>query len=135
VPNTTEVVTVVVAVFTGGGLVSAIEAIRHRGRDRADTTATISAAAEGVVKMLQEVANQAKADADEARREAAEARTTSRKAGEEANGALQQMHQVRHEMEVMAYRFRRLTGAILDDDVTRTELKLMVRSPTPEGGN
>lgn len=126
-PNTTEVVTVVVAVFSGGGAVSLIEALRHRGKDKADTTASISAAAVEVVTMLRETAN-------EAQKDAAEARLTARKASEEANGALQQMHQVRHEMEVMAYRFRRLTGAILDDGVTRTELKIMVRSPTPEGG-
>lgn len=134
-PSTTEVVTVVVAVFSGGGLVSGIEALRHRGKDKADTTASISAAAIEVVTMLRETAQAAKLDADEARKEAAEARNTSRQANQEANGALQQMAEVRHEMEVMAYRFRRLTGAILDDNVTRTELKLMVRSPVPEGGN
>ena len=78
--------------------------------------------------MLRETANEAQQDA-------AEARATARKASEEANGALQQMHHVRHEMEVLAYRFRRLTGAILDDNVTRTELKIMVRNPVPEGGN
>lgn len=127
-PNTTEVVTVVVAVFSGGGAVSLIEALRHRGKDKADTTASISAAAVEVVTMLRETAN-------EAQKDAIEARLTARQASEEANGALQQMHQVRHEMEVMAYRFRRLTGAILDDNVTRTELKIMVRSPTPEGGS
>lgn len=133
-PSSTEIVTVVVAVFSGGGAVSLIEALRHRGKDKADTTTAISAAAVEVVTMLRETAQAAKRDADEARKEAAEAQKTSRLANEEANGALQQMHQVRHEMEVMAYRFRRLTGAILDDNVTRTELKLMVRSPTPEGG-
>lgn len=133
-PNTTEVVTVVVAVFSGGGLVSAMEAIRHRGKDKADTTATVSAAAIEVVAMLRETANEAQRDAAEARKDANEARQTSKQANEEARGALAQMHEVRHEMEVMAYRFRRLTGAILDDNVTRTELKMMVRSPTPEGG-
>ena len=127
-PSSTEVVTVVVAVFSGGGAVSLIEALRHRGKDRADTVNAISAAAIETVQMLKDTAN-------EAQKDAAEARLTARQASEEANGALKQMHQVRHEMEVMAYRFRRLTGAILDDNVTRTELKLMVRSPTPEGGN
>lgn len=127
-PNSTEVVTVVVAAFSGGGVVSLIEALRHRGKDKADTTASISAAAVDVVTMLRETANEAQQDA-------AQARATAREARDEANGALQQMHQVRHEMEVMAYRFRRITGAILDDNVTRTELKLMVRSPIPEGGS
>lgn len=127
-PSSTEVVTVVVALFSGGGIVSAIEAVRHKGKDKADTTAALSAAAVEVVNMLRETANEAQADA-------AEARKTAKAAREEANGALQQMHEVRHEMEVMAYRFRRITGAILDDNVTRTELKLMVRSPVPEGGN
>lgn len=134
-PSTAEVLTVVVAVFSGGGLVSGIDALRHRGKDKADTTASISAAAGEVVQMLRQAAQEAKHEAEEARKDAAEARRTSRQAGEEANGALQQMHEVRHEMEVMAYRLRRLTGAILDDNVTRTELKLMVRRPVPEGGN
>lgn len=76
----------------------------------------------GLVKMLQDTANEAQVDANEAR-------LSSREAAKEAADALRQMHEVRQEMELLAYRWRRLTGAILDDNVTRDELKVMVRAP------
>lgn len=116
------VTALVVAALSGGGVVSAIEAFRHRGRDRAETTATVSSAAVELMKMLQDTANEAQIDANEARK-------SSKAAAAEADAALRQMHEVRQEMELLAYRWRRLTGAILDDNVTRDELKVMVRIP------
>lgn len=120
------VTTVIVAGLTGGGLVSFIDAVRNRGKDKAAATATVSQAAANLVEMLQSTANEAQLDAAEARKAAKEARI-------EADATLRQMHIVRQEMEIMAYRFRRLTGAILDDNMTREDLKLMVRAPSPGG--
>lgn len=119
----TEVITaLVVAALSGGGVVSAIEAIRHRGKDKAETTATVSAAAVQLMQMLQTTANEAQVDSDEARK-------ASKSARNEADMALRQMHEVRQEMELLAFRWRRMTGAILDDNVTREELKILARGP------
>lgn len=127
------VASVVIAGLSGGGLVSFIEAVRNRGKDKATTTATLSQATLDFAKALQESANEAQKDTAEARKDANEARQMAREARTEADETLKQMHFVRQEMEMLAYRFRRITGAILDDNVTRDDLKVMVRAPGPGG--
>lgn len=115
--------------LSGGGLAAIIEAVRTRGKPRADITATVSAAAAEVVQILQNTINEAQQDAQEARLEAQEARKASRAAGQEAEEARRQMRTMRLEMEMLAYRFRHLVSAILDDNVTREHLKVMARAP------
>ena len=125
----------VVAALSGGGVVSLIDALRNRGKDKAQTTATLSQATLQFAETLAKATDAAQADADAARQDANAARQTARAAREEADETMRQMHIVRQEMEMMAYRFRRLTGAILDDNVTREDLKDMVRFSRKEGGS
>jgi len=116
------VVALILALFSGGGVGALIEAFRNRGKTKAEVTQTVSEAAAGVVEMLQKTANEAQADANEAR-------NAARLAREEAEEARRQMRAMRMDAETLAYRFRFLINAILDDNVTRDHLKELARTP------
>lgn len=123
---------ILMALLGGGGIASIVDAVRNRKKTRADTTAVLSDSAVNMVQSIQEALNEAQADAKEAREEARKARQEAHEsrmaARQEGDELWHQMHLMRREMEVMVYRFRRLTGAILDDNVSREELKLMAQS-------
>lgn len=131
------VFTLLMTLLGGGGIASIVEAVKNRKKNRADTTAVLSDSAVKMVESIQEALNEAQADAKEAREEARKARQESHEsrmaARHEGDELWHQMHLMRREMEVMVYRFRRLTGAILDDNVSREELKLMAQSPDMGG--
>jgi hypothetical protein len=128
IPSGGTLVAVVIAALSGGGFASILRAFADRRKVRADAAASLTAGAVALIQQMQIALDAAQADA-------AEAQKTSKEAREEGNEALRQMAQIRREAEVLAHRLRRLTAAILDDNVSREELKMMVRPATPiEGG-
>lgn len=116
------VLTVFMALVSGGVVAGIIDWIRNRKKPQAEVTAIVSQAAAEAVKMLTDAANEAQLDANEARKAAKEART-------EAEEARREMRTVRLEMELLVFRFRRLVGAIHDDNVSREDLKALAYMP------
>lgn len=125
------------ALLGGGGGISLVDAIKNRKRNRADTTAVVSDSAIKLVSSIQSALNEAQEDAQQARNEARQARTEAQAARiaarAEGDELWHQMHLMRREMEGLVYRFRQLRSAILDDNVSREELKLMAQTPDTGG--
>lgn len=123
-----------VTLLLGGGfLATAIDWFRNRGKPKVEITAMISTAAAQAVEMLQKTANEAEADTRQARVEAKEASQAAHQARLEVEETREEMRSMRLEMATLAYRFRRLVGAILDDNVSREDLRRMAREPGLEG--
>ena len=138
--ETNELVAVIVtAALGGGGVASFVDAFKNRKKVKADTTQSLSESAVKMVASIQESLDEAQKDAAEARREASAAREEAKNARVEArkegDQMWTQMHLMRREMETMVYRFRRLTGAILDDNVSREELKRLAQSHDTGGSS
>lgn len=125
------VFTLLMALLGGGTVASLIEAVKNRKKTRADTTAVVSDSAIKLVASIQQALDEAQEDAKQARDEARQARQEAHAARiaarAEGDELWHQMHLMRREMEGLVYRFRQLRGAILDDNVSRDELKLMAQ--------
>lgn len=113
---------VFMTLVSGGVIGAVIDWVRNRGKPRAEVTAIVSQAAAETVRMLTEAANEAQIDAAEAQKAAKAARA-------EAEQAQREMRTVRLEMELLVFRFRRLVGAIHDDNMSREDLKALAYLP------
>lgn len=131
---TVVALTLVGGLLTGGVGLALIDWIRNRTKDKVDATASVVTLMEQAAKSLSDITNEAQSDSKEARDEAKAARIQAREAQAQAIEAHNLAHEtmvklleVRQLAEVLAYRLRRLTSAILDESRTRGELTDMAK--------
>lgn len=126
-------VAAVTGILSGAGVGSMIDAFRHRKRDRIDAAASLTAANLEFTKRLEAALDAAEADTKDAREVARRAQEESSKAHAMAHQTMMRLYEIQQQAELLAYRLRRLNSAILDDDVTRDDLKAMANIPGPGG--
>lgn len=120
------------AMTTGGIGMGVIDWLRNRRKDRVDVASSVITMMEKFSQTLQAATDAAQNDAREAQNdakaaytEAAEARKEAARANALADETMSKFFDIRQQAETLAYRLRRLTGAILDENVSRGELIVM----------
>ena len=120
-------IAVVLAFLGGSGVASLVSGFMNRKKNRVEIAAS-------VVSILRAEMEAAQQDAKEAREEANAAREEAKEARQITHQTVTRMYEIQQQAELLAYRLRRLTGAILDTNVPRDELIEMARATQTGGG-
>lgn len=120
-------VAIVVASLGGGGLASLVSGFINRKKNKVEIAASVVSILRAEMEAAQQDAKEAHEEAKAAREEAKEARLITHQ-------TVIKMYEIQQQAELLAYRLRRLTGAILDTEVSREELIDMARATQTGGG-
>lgn len=113
-----------IAGLFGGGLTEIIRALSRRRREKVDTTVTLNDQAMKYVESLQKSEEDARKGEQEAWGKLREARSEMQR---ELDDIVAEMRKQRQLAEVLTYRFRVLTGAIMGPNASVESLRELVK--------
>ena len=138
-PDPGNLVELLIAFVTGGGLLEAIRAIARRrktsaeaGKTTAETTITLSDSTLGWAQVLKKEADEARGGETEAWNELRRTRVEMRA---ELDAIVSELHKHRQLAEVLTYRYRVLVGAIMSPNASIEALRQLVQDPGFSGHN
>ena len=131
-PDLGNLVELLIAFVTGGGLLEAIRAIARRRKTNAETTVTLSDSTLGWALDLKKEADEARAGETEAWNELRRTRVEMRA---ELDAIVTELHKHRQLAEMLTYRYRILVGAIMTPNTSIESLRQLVKDPSFSGNS